>query len=163
MCIRPSQPDTPRLHNSPEFSAGAHDNKTLYLATISHESAQYSTSLLHAAFRLLLTSPIAPARATRLLAILPYWLMSFAPRGQEQFLLFPWVKHKTRTVLVQQGRATLRSSKYVGVDGSAAIQCFVWLVIPSFRQPVKADCSSIIAQKVLALVELCSCISTVLY
>ena len=79
MYIRPSQPETPRLRNSPVFSAGAHDNKTLYLATIGHETAQHSTSSLHAAFRLLLTSLIAPARATRLLAIPPYWLTSFAP------------------------------------------------------------------------------------
>ena len=50
----------------------AHNNKMLYLATIGHETAQHSTSLLHAAFRLLLTSPIAPARVTRLLAISPY-------------------------------------------------------------------------------------------
>ena len=39
------------------LSAGAYDNKTLYLATIGHETAQHSTSLLHTAFRLLLTPP----------------------------------------------------------------------------------------------------------
>ena len=72
MYIRPSQPATPRLCNSPVFSARAHDNKTLYLATISHKMAQHSTSSLRAAFRLLLTSSIAPARATRLLASTPY-------------------------------------------------------------------------------------------
>ena len=83
MYIRPSQPETPRLCNNQVFSAGAHDNKTLYLATISHETAQHSTSSLHAVFRLLLTLPIAPARATRLLSIPPYWLTSFAPRGHE--------------------------------------------------------------------------------
>ena len=85
MYIRPSQPKTPRLHNSPVFSAGAHDKKTLYLATIGHESAQYSTSSLHTAFRLVLTSLIAPVRATHLLVIPPYWLTSFALRGQEHF------------------------------------------------------------------------------
>ena len=85
MYIRPSQPETPRLRNSPVFSAGSHDNKTLYLATIGHKTAQYSTSSLHAAFRLLLTSPIASARATRLLGIPPYWLTSFVPRGREHF------------------------------------------------------------------------------
>ena len=85
MYIRPSQPETPRLRNSPAFSAGAHDNKTIYLATIGYETAQNSTSSLHAAFRLLLTSPIASARATRLLAIPPYWLTSFAPRGRGHF------------------------------------------------------------------------------
>ena len=85
MYIRPSQPETPKLRNNPVFSAGAHDNKSLYLATISHESAQHSTSSLHAAFRLLLTSPIASARAARLLAIPPYWLTSFVPRGREHF------------------------------------------------------------------------------
>ena len=69
MYIRPSQPETPRLRNSPVFSAGAHDNKTLYLATIGYETAQHFTSLLHAAFRLLVTSPIASARATRLFGI----------------------------------------------------------------------------------------------
>ena len=84
MYICPSQPEMPRLRNSPVFSAGAHDNKTLYLAIIGHETAQHSTSLL-------LTSPIASARATCLLAILPYWLTSFAPRGQE-LSLFPRVK-----------------------------------------------------------------------
>ena len=147
MYIRPSQPETPRLRNSPVFSAGAHDNKTLYLATIGHETAQHYTSSLHPVFRLLLTSPIASARATRLLAIPPYWLTSFAPRGREHFV------HSgeaiTSTVLAQHGRAPLRSYKYVGVDGSVAIQCFVWLAIPPFCQPVKADCSSIIAQNVL--------------
>ena len=61
MYIRPSQPETPRLRNSPVFSAGAHDNKTLYLATIGYETAQHSMSSLYAAFRLLLTSPIALA------------------------------------------------------------------------------------------------------
>ena len=85
MYIRPSQPETSRLCNSPMFSAGAHDNKMLYLATISHETAQHSTLLLHAAFKLLLTSPIAPAKATRLLVTLPYWLTSFAPCGREHF------------------------------------------------------------------------------
>ena len=85
MYIRPSQPETPRLHDSPVFSAGAHDNKTLYLANIGHKTAQHSTSLLHVAVRLLLTSPIAPPRATRLLVIPPYWLTSFAPKGQEHF------------------------------------------------------------------------------
>ena len=39
MYIHPSQRETPRLHNSPMFSAGTHNNKTLYLATIGHESA----------------------------------------------------------------------------------------------------------------------------
>ena len=63
MYICPSQPETPRLHNSPMFSAGAYNNKKLYLATIGHESAQHSTSSLHAVFRLLLASPIAPATA----------------------------------------------------------------------------------------------------
>ena len=63
MYIRPSQPETPKLCNSPVFTAVAH-NKTLYLASISHKTAQHSTLLLHAAFILLLTSPIAPARAT---------------------------------------------------------------------------------------------------
>ena len=77
--------ETPRLCNSPVFSAGAHDNKTLYLATIDHETVQHSTSLLHPTFRLLLTLPIASARATRLLAIPPYWLTSFARRGREHF------------------------------------------------------------------------------
>ena len=152
MYIRPSQPETPRLCNSLVFSAGAHDNKTLHLAIIGYKSAQHSTSLLHAAFRLLLTSLIAPVRATRLLAIPPYWLTSF---GTDT--LFPQVKHKTCTVLAKQGLASLHHSKYVGVDGSAAIQCFAWLAIPSFCQPVKVDCSSIIAQNVLALVELRSC------
>ena len=85
MYIRPSQPETPRLCNCPVFSAGAHDNNTLYLATICLEAAQHSMSLLHAAFRLLLTLPIASASATRLLAIPPYWLTSFAPHGQEHF------------------------------------------------------------------------------
>ena len=84
MYIRPSQPETPRLRNSPVFFAGAHDNKMLYLATIGYESAQHSTSSLHAAFKLLLTWPIASARATRL-AIPPYWLTSFVPRDREQF------------------------------------------------------------------------------
>ena len=79
MYIRPSQPETTRLHNSPVFSAGAH------LATIGHKSAQHSTSSLHAAFRVLLMSLMAPVRATRLLAIPPYWLTSFAPRGREHF------------------------------------------------------------------------------
>ena len=84
--VSPVNPrETPRLHNSPVFSAAALDNKTLYLATIGHESAQHSTSLLHAAFRLLSASLIAPARATHLLAILPYRLKSFAPRGWEHF------------------------------------------------------------------------------
>ena len=82
MYIHPSQPETPRLRNSPVFSAGAHDNKMLYLG---HETAQHSTSLLHAAFRLRLTSLVAPARAIRLLAIPPYWLTSFAPRGRKHF------------------------------------------------------------------------------
>ena len=68
--IRPSQPETPKLRSSPVFSSGAHDNLTLYLATIGHETAQHSTSSLHPAFRLLLTSPIASARATRMLASL---------------------------------------------------------------------------------------------
>ena len=85
MYIRPSQHETPRLRNSPVFSAGAHDNKTLYLATIGHETAQHSTSSLHPSFRLLLMSPIASVRATCLLEILPYWLTSFAPRGREHF------------------------------------------------------------------------------
>ena len=53
-------------------------------------------------------------------------------------------------MLAQHGRASLRSSKYVSVDWQAAIQCFVWLAIPFFCQPVKADYSSI-AQNVLAL------------
>ena len=44
MYIRPSQPETPRLHNSLVFSAGPHDNKTLYLATIGHKTAQHSIS-----------------------------------------------------------------------------------------------------------------------
>ena len=52
MYIRSSQPETPRLHDSLVFSAGAHDNKTLYLANIGHETAQHSTSSLHTAFRL---------------------------------------------------------------------------------------------------------------
>ena len=47
-------------------------------------TAQHSTSLLHAAFRLLLTSPIAPAQATCLLVIPSYWL-TFALCGQEHF------------------------------------------------------------------------------
>ena len=115
MYIHPSQPETHRLHNNPAFSADAHNNKTLYLATIGHETAQHSTSSLYAGFRLLLTLLIAPVRATRLLAIRPYWL-----------------KYTTCTVLAQQGRASLCSSKYVGVDCPAAIQCFVWLAIPSF-------------------------------
>ena len=79
MYIRPSQPETPRHLDC------AHNNKTLYLPTIGHETAQHSTSSLHAAFRFLLTSPIAPARATRLLAVPPCWLTSFAPRGWEYF------------------------------------------------------------------------------
>ena len=83
------------------------------------------------------------------------------PTWQGSLSLFSRVKHKTHAVLTKQGLASLCSSKYVGVDGSAAIQCFVWLAIPSFCQPVKADCSSIIAQNVLALVKLCS--FTVLY
>ena len=69
----------------PVFSAGAHNNKTLYLATIGHKTAQHSTSLLHATFRLLLTLPFAPARVIRLLVLPPYWLMSFAPCGREHF------------------------------------------------------------------------------
>ena len=44
-----------------------------------------NTPLLHAGFRLLLTSPIAPARATHMLVLWPYWQTSFAPRGQEHF------------------------------------------------------------------------------
>ena len=135
MYIRPSQPETPRLRNSPVFSAGAHDNKTLYLATIGHETAQHFTSSRHPAFRLLSTSPIAPARATRLLATPPYWLTSFAQRGWEHFHC-PSGEAITRTVLAQHRRASLHSSKYVGVDGSVAIQCFVWLATPSFCQPV---------------------------
>ena len=135
MYIRPSQPETPRLRNSPVLSAGVHDNKTLYLATIGHETAQHFTSSLHAAFRLLLTSPIAPARATRLLAIPPYWLTSF-PAWPGTLSLFPRVNDNAHCVSTHQrsrsflldlcthGRASLRSSKYVGVDGSAAIQCF---------------------------------------
>ena len=46
--------------------------------------------------------------------------------------LFPRVKRTTGIVLAQHGRASLRSSKYVGVDYPAAIQCLVWLAIPSF-------------------------------
>ena len=85
MYIRPSQLEIPRLRNSPVFSAGAHDNKTFCLATIGHETAQHSTLLLRATFRLLLMPPIASARATRLLAIPPYWLTSFALHGREHF------------------------------------------------------------------------------
>ena len=160
--VYPSQStETPRLHNSPVFSAGGHDNKSLYLATVSHKTAQHSTLSLHTAFRLLLTSPIAPARVTRLLASPPYWLTSFAPRGREHFhCSFRW-SAKHALWLAKQGPASLRSSKYVGVDSPAAIQCFIWLAIPSFCQPVKADWSSIFVQNVLALVELHSC--TVLY
>ena len=102
VCIyiyRPSQPETPRLHNSLVFSAGAHDNKMLYLATIGHETAQHSTSSLHAAFKLLLTLPIAPARAIRLLAIPPYWLMSFIPRVAGNTFTVPSGEVITRTVL----------------------------------------------------------------
>ena len=84
MYIRPSQPKTPKLHNSPVFSAGAHDYKSLYLATIGHETAQHSSSSMHPAFRLL-TSSTASARATRLLAIPSYWLTSFVSRGWEHF------------------------------------------------------------------------------
>ena len=131
MYIRPSQPETPRLHNSPVFSTGAHDNNTLYLATIGHETAQHSTSSLHAAFRLLLTSPIAPVRATCLLDIPPYWLTSFAPCGWEHFHC-SLGEAITCTVLTQHKRVSLCSSKYVGVDCPAAIQCLVWLAIPSF-------------------------------
>ena len=47
--------------------------------------------------------------------------------------LFPRVKCKTRTVLAKQGLASLHSSKYVDSDGSAAIQCFVWLSISYFE------------------------------
>ena len=150
MYIRPSQPETPRLHNG---------NKTLYLATIGHETDQHSTSSLHAAFRLLLTLPISPARAppvgdSTILAdvICPTWPGTLS--------LFPRVKRTAPIVLAQQGWASLRSSKYVGVHCPATIQCFVWLAIPSSWQPVKADYSSI-AQNVLALAELRSC--TVLY
>ena len=132
MYIHPSQPETPRLCNSPVFFAGAHDNKKLYLATIGHETAQHSTSSLHPAFRLLLMSPIAPARATRLLAIPPYWLTSFAPRGRGNTSTVHSGEAITRTVLAQHGRASLCSCKYVGVDCPAAIQCFGWLAIPSF-------------------------------
>ena len=48
-------------------------------------------------FRIVVNAPIASARATRLLAISPYWLTSFAPRGQE-LSLFTRVKRKMRTV-----------------------------------------------------------------
>ena len=83
--------------------------------------------------QMLLTSLVASARATRLLAILPYWLMSFALRGQEHFHCSPGEVQNTHcTWLAKQGLASLRSSKYVGVNGSAAIQCFIWLTIPSF-------------------------------
>ena len=128
MYIRPSQPETPRLRKSPVFSTGAHDNKTLYLATVSHKTAQHSTSSLHAVFRLLLTLPIAPARATRLddSAILADVI---CPAWPGTLPLFPQVKCTMLTVLAQQGRASLRSSKYIVVDCPAAIQCFVWLAI----------------------------------
>ena len=131
MYIRPGQPETPRLCNSPVFSAGAHDNKMLYLAAIGHETAQHSTSSLHAAFRLLLTSPVASARATRLLAFPPYWLTSFARVAGNTSTVHSG-EAITSTMLAQHGRASLCSSKYVGVDCSAAIQCFLWFAIPSF-------------------------------
>ena len=45
MYICSSQPKTPRLCNSPVFSAGTHDNKLLYLATIDkEEGAQLDVS-----------------------------------------------------------------------------------------------------------------------
>ena len=130
MYIRPSQPETPRLHNSPMFSTGAHDNKTLYLA-VDYETAQHSTSSLHPAFRLLLTSPIASARATRLLAIPLYWLTSFAPRGRNTFTVHSG-EAITSTVLAQHERASLRSSKYVGVNCPAAIQLLRLVCYPFF-------------------------------
>ena len=46
--------------------------------------------------------------------------------------LFPQVKRTKHIVLTQQGQASLRCSTYVGGDYPAAIQCFVWLAIPSF-------------------------------
>ena len=128
MYISPSQPETPRLRNSPVFSAGAHDNKMLYLATIGHETAQHSTApcvqnvnVAHCS-----SKGYTPVGNSAILAdvICPAWPGTFS--------LFPQVKRTTCTVLAQQGRASLRNAKYVGVDCPAAIQCFVWLAISSF-------------------------------
>ena len=109
--------------------AGAHDNKMLYLATIGHETAQHSTApcvqiVVNVAH--CFSEGYTPVGHSAILAdvICPAWPGTFS--------LFTRVKRITSTVLAQQGRASLRSSKYVGVDCPAAIQCFVWLAIPSF-------------------------------
>ena len=131
--ICPSQPETPRLHNSPVFSAGAHDNKTLYLATVSHKTAQHVLHFIAARCVQIVVNVAhcssegyTPVGDSTILAdvICPTWSGTLP--------LFPRVERTMCTVLAQQELASLRSSKYVGVDCPAAIQCFVWLAIPSF-------------------------------
>ena len=130
MYICPSQPETPRLCNCSVFSAGTHNNKTLYLATA------IATKLLN--------TPLHPACCIQIVVNVAHcsskgythvnWQLAdvICPTWPEHFHCFLGWKRTTRTVLAQQGLASLRSSKYVGVDCPAAIQCLVWLAIPSF-------------------------------
>ena len=50
MYIRPTQPETPQLHNYQPLVDTTHDNWDLHFTIIGHKTACYNTSELYAAF-----------------------------------------------------------------------------------------------------------------
>ena len=73
MYIRPTQPETPRLHNYQPLVDTTH-NWDLHFTIIGHKTAHYNTSELYA-------PPFTLPCAKWLLTHLPLWLRSFTPRG----------------------------------------------------------------------------------
>ena len=118
MCIRPTQPETPRLHNCPQFVHAMHDNWDVHFIITSHESTRYITSSLCAAFSSSFPLPFTQPRAKWLLMRPPFWLLSFTPHGPDPCPGSLGKEHKSA-----QCEAGLMHPKYVGVDWTAHTPC----------------------------------------
>ena len=110
MCIRPTQPETPRLHNCPQFVHAMHDNWDVHFIITSHESTRYITSSLYAVFSSSFPLPFTQSCAKWLQTCPPFWLLSFTPRGPDPCPSSLRKEHKSA-----QCEAGLVHPKYVGV------------------------------------------------
>ena len=77
------QPETPQLHNCPQFVDAVHDNWDVHFAITGHKSASHIISWLYAAFSSSFPLPFTQSHAKWLLMHLPFWLLSFTPCGPD--------------------------------------------------------------------------------
>ena len=124
ICISGSvNPRHTRLHNSPVFSEALTTTKCF---TWPPSATKLLNTPLHCCMILIVVN-VAHCSSEGYIPVGNSTILSgvICPAWSGTLSLFPQVKCTMCTVLAQQGRAFLRSSKYVDVSCQAGIKCFV--------------------------------------